>query len=77
MIETLRRLGHSSIRADRMRVGTLVGIALAVLTVLEYLAAVIPIPPVILWLAIAAIAKTWLILEFFMHVRQVRSGEES
>lgn len=75
MIKTLQRLGHSSLLSERMRVGTLVGAALAVLTGIEYLVAVISVPPLMLWLIVLAIAKTWLILEFFMHVRQIRAEE--
>lgn len=73
MINTLLRLGHSTALADRMRVGTLVGALLAVMTLIEYAVAVVPIEPRVVWLVVIALVKTWLILDFFMHVRQLRS----
>lgn len=70
----LRSLSHSDDPAARRRVGTIVAVSLAVLTLLEFVIALVPIPPVLLWLLIVAGAKAWLIVEFFMHVRQLRES---
>lgn len=76
-LQELRERGHSSVLSDRLSVGTMVGLGLALLTILEFIVAVVPIPPVILWLTVIAVGKTWLILEFFMHVRQLRKEQAS
>lgn len=70
----LRSLSDSHRPEDRRKVGMIVAIALTVLTILEFIIAVASIPPVLVWLLVAAAAKAWLIVEFFMHVRQVRGG---
>ncbi len=71
-LRSLRERGHSNALPDRFRVGAVVGIGLALLTILEFIIAVVPVPPVLVWLLLIAGAKTWLIVEFFMHVRQLR-----
>ena len=54
----------------KTRLGLLVAAALTVLTVIEYFIAVGVENP-LLWLLPFAIAKGWLILEYFMHLSAV------
>ncbi len=64
-----------ALRAKKMRLGWLVGGGLAVLTVLEFIVAISmaePLAP----LAIIAVLKAWLILQYFMHISQLWSEEE-
>lgn len=58
---------------DRVRLGVRIAIALAVLTVVEYLVAVTIDDP-LRWLVPFILAKGWLILDYFMHVRDLRPG---
>ncbi len=63
---------------ERQRMGrgfrTIVG--LAVLTALEFWAAVALSTGLLAVLAVIAIAKTWLILDYFMHLRHLWRSEE-
>lgn len=49
---------------------------LAVLTVLEFLAAVGLTTGLLAVLAVIAVAKTWLILDYFMHIHHLWRSEE-
>ncbi|MCE2527568.1 MAG: cytochrome C oxidase subunit IV family protein [Actinomycetia bacterium] len=72
-MKALRRKSHSADPSDHKQVGGIVALALAALTIFEYLVAIVSFPPVLVWLLAAAAAKAWLIAEFFMHISQVRS----
>ncbi len=61
---------------QRMGRGTRTIVGLAVLTALEFLAAVGLTTGLLAVLAAIAIAKTWLILDYFMHVRHLWHSEE-
>lgn len=61
---------------QRMGRGTRTIVGLAVLTALEFLAAVGLTTGLLAVLAAIAIAKTWLILDYFMHVRHLWRSEE-
>ncbi len=63
------------LRAQKMRVGWLVGAGLAVATVVEYFIAVELARPLVP-LAIVALIKAWLIAVYFMHIKQLWSSEE-
>lgn len=63
-------------KAAKLRLGWIVIGALGVLTIVEYWVAIsvhsTPLP----YLAVIAVVKAWLIVQYFMHVAQVwRSGE--
>ena len=58
----------------KIRVGLQVAAALAVLTIIEYVIAVSLDNPLI-WLLPFVVAKGWLILDYFMHVRSVLTEE--
>ncbi len=53
-------------------VGTRVAFGLGVLTAIEYLLAIASVPGLLLVLAVLAVAKAWLIVIHFMHIRQLR-----
>jgi len=63
------------LRAKKMRVGWLVGVALAVATVVEYYVAVSLARPLVP-LAIVALIKAWFIVVYFMHIKQLWTSEE-
>lgn len=56
----------------RMRTGYVVFGALAVATVVEYLVAISGMTGSLLLLAAIALAKAWLIVDYFMHIRALR-----
>ncbi len=58
----------------KSRLGVLVAVWLAILTAVEYLIALNVDDPLI-WLIPFVLAKGWLILRYFMHIRDVL-GEE-
>jgi len=57
---------------QRTRLGPQVGLGLAVLTAIELIVAV-SIEDALVWLLPFMVAKGWLILDYFMHVRDVSS----
>lgn len=57
----------------KVRLGLLVAFGLAVLSVVEYFVAAAVDNP-IWWLIPFMLAKGWLILEYFMHVSDLRHG---
>lgn len=58
---------------EKQTLGLRVAAGLAVLTVLEFIVAVAAEGgPVWLWLSPVLIAKAWLILDYYMHVRDLR-----
>jgi hypothetical protein len=63
-------------KSARLRLGWKVGIGLAVLTALEYALAVYlpgnPLP----YLAVVALIKAWLIVQYFMHIAHLWHGGE-
>lgn len=65
--------------AIAQRRGLTVFIALAVLTVVEYIVAVSldAVPLLVTLLAIAAAAKCWAITMYFMHIYRLWRGEEA
>lgn len=65
--------------AVQQRKGLMVFIALAVLTVVEYVIAVSldSTPLLVVMLALAAGAKCWAITVYFMHVTRLWRGEEA
>lgn len=63
-------------RAKRMRIGWAVAFVLAVLTALEYWFAVEYAGSPLVPLAIIAIIKAYLIIQFFMHISQLWHREE-
>lgn len=56
----------------RMRTGYVVFAALAVATVVEYLVAISGVTGSLIILVVIALAKGWLIVDYFMHVRALR-----
>ncbi len=58
-------------KAAAYRLGLLVILGLAVLTVVEYEVAVKLHSNVLLYLMIIALVKAWLIVQYFMHVSQL------
>jgi hypothetical protein len=54
----------------KSRLGVRVAVWLGVLTVIEYLVA-INIDSPLLWLIPFALAKGWLIMKYFMHIKDV------
>lgn len=56
----------------RVRTGYVVFAALAVATAVEYVVAVSDVPGSLLVLAVVALLKAWLIVDYFMHVRALR-----
>lgn len=62
-------------KAAKFRLGWIVGLILAVLTIIEYFVAV-GVSRNLLWLTVIGVAKAWLILKYFMHIDQLWSGEE-
>ncbi|MFQ5967691.1 MAG: cytochrome C oxidase subunit IV family protein [Acidimicrobiia bacterium] len=56
----------------RTRLGLRVGLGLAVLTAIEFVIAVSIEDPLV-WLLPFMVSKGWLILDYFMHVRDVSS----
>jgi len=60
-------------RRAKVRTGLIVAVVLAILTVIEYVIA-IQIDRPLWWLVPFGIAKAWLILDYFMHIRAVFSG---
>lgn len=67
---------QSTTLAARMRRGAKVFALLAVLTVLEYLLTRPDVRLLLVPLAVLALAKAWLILDNFMHVRDLFTPEE-
>lgn len=63
------------LRREKLRLGWLVALGLAVATVVEYVVAVELARPLVP-LAIVALIKAWLIVTYFMHITQLWSGEE-
>ena len=63
-------------KATKLRIGWIVAIVLAVLTALEYWIAIRFEGNVIPWLAIIALLKAWLIVQYFMHVSQLWHAEK-
>lgn len=59
---------------ERSRIGLLVASWLAVLTGAEYLIA-INVPNPVPWLIPFIFSKSWLILRYFMHFRDLVGGE--
>lgn len=55
--------------------GTKIFAGLAVLTAIEYAAAVVAFRGAVVALTVIAVAKAWLIVSFFMHVGQLRREE--
>ncbi len=53
---------------SRLKTGWVVGGILAVLTLVEYWVAV-AVTGNLVWLTILAVAKAWLILQYFMHIQ--------
>ncbi len=64
---------ESSSQQDKVQLGIKVAVALAVLTVIEYVIAVSLDDPLI-WLLPFVIAKAALIMEYFMHFSAVLKG---
>jgi len=62
----------------QQRRGLMVFVALAVLTAVEYVIAVslTATAPLLVLLALAAVAKCWAITVYFMHVSKLWRGEE-
>ena len=60
---------------SRMGIGTMVLLVLGVLTVIEYLIAVSKPPGQLALIFVIAIGKAWLILVYFMHVKQLWKKE--
>ncbi|MCL1594626.1 MAG: cytochrome C oxidase subunit IV family protein [Actinomycetia bacterium] len=58
-----------------MGIGTMVLLVLGVLTVIEYLIAVSKPPGQLALIFVIAIGKAWLILVYFMHVKQLWKKE--
>lgn len=70
--------GNHGGEAAQQRRGLMVFLALAVLTVVEYIVAVSlsSTPLLVTLLALAAGAKCWAITVYFMHVSRLWRGEE-
>lgn len=58
---------------EKARLGIRVAIGLGVLTIVEFVLAV-NIGDPLLWLLPFVVAKGWLILDYFMHIRHVFDG---
>ena len=59
----------------RMRTGWLVALALAILTGIEYWLAVSLDGSIVLYLVVIAVIKAWLIVQYFMHIRNLWHAE--
>lgn len=64
---------QASPKQDGLRRGVLVFIALAVLTVIEYVIGTQELPVALLWLV--ALVKAGLVLWYFMHLKRAFSDE--
>ncbi len=62
-------------REERMRTGGIVFAALVVLTLAEYWITT-AVDHAFIWLAVIAVVKAWIILDSFMHIRQLRARED-
>lgn len=62
-------------REERMRTGSIVFTALAILTLVEYWITT-ALDHAFIWLALIAVVKAWIILDSFMHIRQLRPKED-
>ena len=69
----LQSSAHQAELRGRTRLGLQVGLGLGVLTAIEFVIAVSIEDPLV-WLLPFMLAKGWLILDYFMHVRDF-SGE--
>jgi cytochrome c oxidase subunit IV len=69
MIAEIETVDTQGLRA-KSKLGVRVAIWLAVLTVLEYLVA-INIDSPLLWLIPFVLAKGWLIMKYFMHIKDL------
>ncbi len=71
-------LNHAAEQVAQRR-GLMVFIALAVLTVVEYIVAVSldSVPVLVTLLALAAGGKCWAITVYFMHISKLWRGEEA
>lgn len=69
---------HDIREAAAQRRGLVAFVALAVLTLLEYIVAVSldSVPLLIVLLGVAALAKCWAITQYFMHIYRLWRGEE-
>ena len=56
--------------ASRLKTGWVVGAILTILTLVEYWVAV-SVTGNLIWLVILAVAKGWLILQYFMHIQDL------
>lgn len=65
--------------AVAQRRGLTVFVALAVLTLVEYIVAVSldSTPALVTLLSVAAVAKCWAITQYFMHIYRLWRGEEA
>jgi heme/copper-type cytochrome/quinol oxidase subunit 4 len=63
-------------QSKRMKKGTVVIALLGALTAIEFLAAVTMDAGLFAALSIIAVVKTWLILDYFMHLTSLWTGEE-
>lgn len=62
---------HDAGKPDsRLKTGWVVGAILTVLTIGEYFVAV-EVTNNLIWLVLFAIAKSWLILQYFMHIQHL------
>ena len=70
---------NSAAEQVAQRRGLMVFLALAVLTVIEYIVAVSldSVPVLVTLLVIAAGAKCWAITVYFMHISKLWRGEEA
>ncbi len=68
---------EASLRAERtkMRLGAQVFVGLVLLDVVEYLVAT-TVQRTLVWLVLLALPQAWLIVRFYMHVRQLRGEED-
>ena len=69
---------HDLREATAQRRGLVAFVALAVLTLLEYIVAVSldSVPLLVILLSVAALAKCWAITQYFMHIYRLWRGEE-
>ena len=65
----------NQIKSLRTRIGWLVAFGLVVLTGVEYWIAVSLSGSTFPYLVVIALIKAWLILRYFMHIRQLWRGE--
>lgn len=56
------------------RVGRNVFLALALITLVEFLVARADVPGLLFLLLVFAAAKAWMIVVYFMHIHQLRGG---